>query len=43
MFVHVAHESAPGRVRSRRSSGNKLFFYELIGDGVKIQILANAS
>eukprot|EP00029_Vermamoeba_vermiformis_P010760 TRINITY_DN5739_c0_g1_i1.p1 TRINITY_DN5739_c0_g1~~TRINITY_DN5739_c0_g1_i1.p1 ORF type:complete len:591 (-),score=273.59 TRINITY_DN5739_c0_g1_i1:49-1767(-) len=32
-----------GRVRSRRSSGNKLFFYELIGDGVKIQILANAS
>lgn len=30
-----------GRVYSKRSSGSKLFFYDLHSDSVKIQIMAN--
>jgi lysyl-tRNA synthetase class 2 len=32
-----------GRVQSKRSASSKLFFYEIIGDGQKLQILANAA
>jgi lysyl-tRNA synthetase class 2 len=32
-----------GRVQAKRSASSKLFFYEIIGDGQKLQILANAA
>ena len=32
-----------GRIHSKRESGVKLLFYDLRADGVKIQIMANAS
>lgn len=32
----------PGRIYSKRSSGSKLVFYDLKGDGSKIQIMADA-
>ena len=35
-------ESLAGRVRSRRLSGARLFFYDLVGDGVKVQVVADA-
>ena len=31
-----------GRLMSKRSSGGKLYFYDLRGDGVKIQVMADA-
>ena len=31
-----------GRVHARRESGAKLRFYDLRGEGVKIQVMANA-
>ena len=31
-----------GRIHSKRSSGAKLVFYDLRGEGTKIQIMANA-
>eukprot|EP00736_Rhodelphis_marinus_P003967 Rmarinus@m.27631 len=34
--------SVAGRVMFKRSSGNKLVFYDLRGDGLKIQIMADA-
>lgn len=34
--------SVAGRVHSIRSSGPKLIFYDLRGEGVKIQVMANA-
>lgn len=34
--------SVAGRIHSRRESGAKLVFYDLRGEGVKIQIMANA-
>ena len=34
--------SVAGRIHSRRESGHKLVFYDLRGEGVKIQIMANA-
>ena len=33
--------SVAGRVYSKRSSGTKLYFYDLHSDSVKIQIMAN--
>jgi lysyl-tRNA synthetase class 2 len=33
--------SVAGRIMSKRASGKKLFFYDLIADGVKIQITAD--
>lgn len=35
--------SVAGRVHSIRNSGAKLIFYDLRGEGVKIQVMANAS
>ena len=34
--------SVAGRVMAKRASGAKLFFYTLVGDGVKLQIMADA-
>ena len=31
-----------GRLMSKRASGTKLFFYDLRGDGVKVQVMADA-
>lgn len=35
-------ESVAGRIHSIRNSGAKLIFYDLRGEGVKIQVMANA-
>lgn len=35
-------ESVAGRIHSIRGSGAKLIFYDLRGEGVKIQVMANA-
>ncbi|XP_048569246.1 lysine--tRNA ligase-like isoform X2 [Triticum urartu] len=35
-------ESLAGRVMSKRVSSSKLFFYDLYGDGVKVQVMAGA-
>ena len=32
----------PGRVHAKRLSGAKLIFYDLRGEGVKIQVMADA-
>ncbi|XP_076879720.1 lysine--tRNA ligase isoform X1 [Brachyhypopomus gauderio] len=34
--------SVSGRVHAKRSSGAKLLFYDLRGDGVKLQVMANS-
>ena len=34
--------SVAGRLMSKRASGTKLFFYDLRGDGVKVQVMADA-
>jgi len=34
--------SVAGRVMSKRASGTKLYFYDLRGDGVKVQVMADA-
>lgn len=34
--------STAGRITSKRASGSKLLFYDLLGEGVKIQIIADA-
>jgi lysyl-tRNA synthetase class 2 len=31
-----------GRVHSKREAGGKLIFYDLRGEGVKIQVMADA-
>ena len=31
-----------GRIMSKRSSSSKLFFYDLHGDGAKVQVMADA-
>jgi lysyl-tRNA synthetase class II len=31
-----------GRIMSKRSSSSKLFFYDLNGGGVKVQVMADA-
>ncbi|KAM0890820.1 hypothetical protein ACQ4PT_026807 [Festuca glaucescens] len=36
-------ESLAGRVMSKRAASSKLFFYDLYGDGVKVQVMAGAS
>lgn len=36
------NESVAGRIHSIRNSGAKLIFYDLRGEGVKIQVMANA-
>jgi len=33
---------AIGRVHAKRESGAKLIFYDLRGEGTKIQVMANA-
>ena len=38
---NVTHSIA-GRVHSIRASGSKLIFYDLRGEGVKVQVMANA-
>ncbi|GFQ75114.1 lysine--tRNA ligase [Trichonephila clavata] len=35
--------SVSGRVHAKRESGNKLIFYDLRGEGVKIQVMAHAA
>ncbi|PPR86325.1 hypothetical protein GOBAR_AA34366 [Gossypium barbadense] len=35
--------SLAGRIMSKRSSSSKLFFYDLHGDGAKVQVMADAS
>lgn len=32
-----------GRIRTKRPSGSKLVFYDLVGDGAKVQIMASLS
>ncbi|UJR15161.1 hypothetical protein I4U23_002124 [Adineta vaga] len=39
--VHEDIVSVAGRVYSKRSSGTKLYFYDLHSDSVKIQVMAN--
>ncbi|XP_067393604.1 lysine--tRNA ligase-like isoform X2 [Emydura macquarii macquarii] len=36
------HLSLAGRIHAKRSAGAKLFFYDLRGNGVKLQVMANA-
>jgi lysyl-tRNA synthetase, class II len=31
-----------GRIMNKRTSSSKLFFYDLYGDGVKVQVMADA-
>ena len=31
-----------GRIMNKRASSSKLFFYDLYGDGMKIQVMADA-
>jgi lysyl-tRNA synthetase class 2 len=31
-----------GRIMNKRTSSSKLFFYDLFGDGVKVQVMADA-
>jgi lysyl-tRNA synthetase class 2 len=40
-FNFIKHNHILGRIYSKRSSGTKLYFYDLHGDSVKIQIMAN--
>jgi lysyl-tRNA synthetase class 2 len=35
--------SIAGRIMNKRTSSSKLFFYDLFGDGVKVQVMADAS
>lgn len=35
--------SIAGRIRTKRPSGTKLVFYDLVGDGAKVQIMASLS
>ncbi|KAK4531845.1 hypothetical protein CCYA_CCYA09G2702 [Cyanidiococcus yangmingshanensis] len=35
-------ESLAGRIRSRRLSGARLFFYDIFADGAKVQVMADA-
>jgi lysyl-tRNA synthetase class 2 len=35
-------ECIAGRIMNKRTSSSKLFFYDLFGDGVKIQVMADA-
>lgn len=35
--------SIAGRIRTKRPSGSKLLFYDLVGDGAKVQIMASLS
>ena len=34
--------SLAGRIHAKRESGAKLIFYDLRGEGVKLQVMANA-
>ena len=38
-----AHLLVLGRIHSKRDSGQKLIFYDLRGEGTKLQVMANAS
>lgn len=39
---HSDSVSVAGRVHAKRESGGKLIFYDLRGEGVKIQVMADA-
>ncbi|KAK1644857.1 hypothetical protein QYE76_062662 [Lolium multiflorum] len=41
--LRTVTESLAGRVMSKRAASSKLFFYDLYGDGVKVQVMAGAS
>jgi lysyl-tRNA synthetase class II len=34
--------SSLGRIHAKRASGGKLIFYDLRGEGVKLQVMANS-
>ena len=38
----ISATCAAGRVYSKRTSGSKLLFYDLRGEGVKVQVMADA-
>lgn len=40
--VHEDVVSVAGRVHAKRESGSKLIFYDLRGEGVKLQVMSNA-
>lgn len=40
--MYTTHFSVAGRVHAIRESGAKLIFYDLRGEGVKLQVMANA-
>ena len=42
LFKHYFFVKISGRIHAKRSSGNKLIFYDLRGEGVKIQVMAEA-
>ena len=42
LFKHYFFVNISGRIHAKRSSGNKLIFYDLRGEGVKIQVMAEA-
>ena len=42
-FTIIVEVRVSGRVHAYRPSGAKLIFYDLRGEGTKVQIMANAS
>ncbi len=46
MFINIKKDesvSIAGRIMLKRASGKKLVFYTLKGEGVELQVMANAS
>lgn len=41
-ILHDVEVSVAGRIHAKRESGTKLIFYDLRGEGTKIQVMANA-
>ena len=39
-FISISHTL--GRVHAKRESGAKLIFYDVRGEGVKVQVMCNA-
>ena len=42
LYLFIQISLIPGRVHAKRLSGAKLIFYDLRGEGVKIQVMADA-
>lgn len=40
--IYILKNSIAGRIHAIRESGAKLIFYDLRGEGVKLQVMANA-